>query len=126
MRKPVTTSVRKSKPRKPAGCRKEIDATVPTSDRRRLSNSAGILNREAVEAIRTAIEQSRQERKRLDRRRLEELVEAFRSPDEAHTLETVSRKARSAGLTRRKLEELLKDVKKQAWKKRYEESISKK
>ena len=84
-----------------------------------------MLSPEAVEAIRSGIEQSRQERKRLDRRRLQEVIEAFRSPEDSSVLDAAQKKARSARLTRKKAMDLLDEVKREAWKRTYGKSSSK-
>ncbi len=100
-------------------------AAKQTRARRHLSDSVGMLSPEAVEAIRSAIEQSRQERRRLDRKRLQKVIEAFRSPEDARVLDAAQKKARSAGLTRTKAVDLLDEVKKEAWKRTYGKSSSK-
>ncbi|HEX9341056.1 MAG TPA: hypothetical protein VF992_07810 [Thermoplasmata archaeon] len=100
-------------------------AAKQTRAPRHLSDSVGMLSPEAVEAIRSAIEQSRQERKRLDRERLQKVIEAFRSPEDARVLDAARKKAGSAGLTRKKAMDLLDEVKREAWKRTYGKSSSK-
>jgi len=86
--------------------------------RRPLSDSAGILNSEAVGAVRKAIEDSRTKRRRLDRERLGRLLAAF-DPDETAFLEAVRLKMETAGLGRKEARELLDQVKKEHWRRRY-------
>ncbi len=100
-------------------------AVKQTRARRHLSDSVGMLSPEAVEAVGSAIEQSRQERKRLDRKRLQEVIEAFRSPEDARVLDAAQKKARSAGLTRKGAMDLLDEVKRETWKRTYGKSSSK-
>ena len=87
--------------------------------RRRLSDFAGILSPESTQELREAIDESRKERERLDRKRLKRLLEAFDRSDDAAVLETARRKAKSAGLTRKKVRELVNQVKKEVWNRTY-------
>ena len=106
--------------------RKSVPPAVKqTRAPRQLSDSVGMLSPGAVDAIRSAVEQGRQERKRLDRKRLQKVIEAFRSPEDARVLDAARKKARSAGLTRTKAVDLLDEVKREAWKRTYEKSSSK-
>ena len=121
-----TTSGKEPAVREEDDRRKKVTPAVKqTRARRHLSDSVGMLSPEAVEAIRSAIEQSRQERKRLDRRRLQEVIEAFRSPEDSSVLDAAQKKARSARLTRKQAMDLLDEVKREAWKRTYGNSSSK-
>ena len=90
----------------------------PVSRQRPLSDSAGILGPKAREALRQAIEEAREERKRLDMGQLRRFTAALERPEDAAVLESVSRKVKSAGLTRKKAQELLGEVKKEQWNRR--------
>ena len=87
--------------------------------RRKLSDFAGILSPEAVQELRKAIDEARKERERLDRERPKRLLEAFDRCDDAAVLETARRKAKSAGLTRKKPRGLPDQVKKEVWNRTY-------
>ena len=93
---------------------------------RPLSDFAGILSPEAAESVRKAIEESRKERERLDRDRLVWLMKAFDRFDEVAALEAARRRARSAGLTRRKVRDILDEVKKEVWNRTYGDKKSRK
>lgn len=100
------------------GSRKPADV-VKRRTRRKLSDFAGILSPEAVQALREAIDEGRKERERLDREWLKRLSEAFDPSDDAAVLEAARRKAKSAGLTRTKVRKLLDQVKKDVWNRTY-------
>jgi hypothetical protein len=94
--------------------------------RRPLMDFAGILSPEAAEDLRDAIEEARKEREPLDRERLKRLMEAFDRLDDTVVLETTRRKAKAAGLTRKKARDLLDEVKKEAWDRTYGDKRSRK
>ena len=87
--------------------------------RRPLMDFAGILSPKAAEELREAIEEARKEREPLDRERLKRLMEAFDRLDDTVVLETARRKAKSVGLTRKKVRDLLDEVKKEVWNRTY-------
>lgn len=93
--------------------------TIRRQTRRKLSDHAGILSKEAVRELRHAIDEGRKERARLDRERLARLLEASDRPGDLAVFEAARRKAKSAGLTRKKARELLEQVKKEAWNRTY-------
>lgn len=87
--------------------------------RRPLMDFAGILSPKAAEELRKAIEETRKQREPLDRERLKRLIEAFDRLDDIVVLETAHRKAKAAGLTRKKVRDLLDEVKKEVWNRTY-------
>jgi hypothetical protein len=87
--------------------------------RRPLMDFVGILSPKAAEKLREAIDEARKQREPLDRERLKRLMEAFDRPDDIAVLEMAHRKAKAAGLTRKKVRDLLDDVKKEAWNRTY-------
>ena len=113
---------------RPAGRRAEAKRSQRSSEdvvkrrtRRRLSDFAGILSPEAAEELREVIEEGRRERERLDRKRVKQLMEAFDRSDDTVVLERARRKAKSAGLTRKKVRDLVDEVKKEMWNRTYKD-----
>ena len=113
---------------RPAGRRAEAKRSQVSSEdvvkrrtRRRLSDFAGILSPEAAEELREVIEEGRRERERLDRKRVKQLMEAFDRSDDTVVLERARRKAKSAGLTRKKVRDLVDEVKKEMWNRTYKD-----
>jgi len=98
------------------------DVIKRATARRPLSDFAGMLSPEAAEELRAAIEEGRRERAPLDRERLKRLIEAFDRSEETSILETARRKAQSAGITRKKVEALVNEAKKEAWNRRYKKA----
>ena len=97
---------------------KPADA-IKRRTRRPLMDFAGILSPKAAEELREAIEEARKEREPLDRERLKRLMEVFDRLDDIVVLETAHRKAKAAGLTRKKVRDLLDEVKKEVWNRSY-------
>ena len=87
--------------------------------RRPLMDFAGILSPKAAEELREPIEGVRKEREPLNRERLKRLMEAFDRLDDIVVLGTAHRKAKAAGLTRKKVRDLLDEVKKEVWNRTY-------
>src|SRR5687767_13116972 len=110
------TSDRRKEPKRP---RRPPDVIKRRTRRRPLSDFVGILSPQAAEALRRAIAKSRKERERPDRERLDWLLRAFDRSEDTSVLDKAAQKAQSAGLTRSKVEDLLREVKKEAWIRRY-------
>ncbi len=87
--------------------------------RRPLMEFAGILSPKAAEELREAIEEARKQREPLDRERQKRLMEAFDRLDDIVVLKTAHRKAKAAGLTRKRVRDLLDEVKKEVWDRTY-------
>lgn len=122
-----TASGARPKRRRTSGRPREPpDVVKRTAARRPLSDFAGILSPEAAEELRAAIEEGRKEREPLDRERLKNLIEAFDQSEDTSVLETARRKAQSAGLTRKKVEDLVDEAKKEAWNRRYKKARTEK